>query len=113
MSLVSLASEPISQQAAANTESVRQTARALEAAELTWFGLNAKKHHVMTVNGQRVGFVAFCAVHGLCVESAQLPFGPVKYHSKLATLIINELKVVSQMKIRISSHFFSLRPFPC
>ena len=110
---MSLASEPISQQAAANTESVRQTARALEAAELTWFGLNAKKHHIMTVNGQRVGFVAFCAVHGLCVESAQLPFGPVKYNSKLATLIINELKVVSQMKIRISSHFFSLRPFPC
>jgi hypothetical protein len=99
VSLVSLASEPISQQAKLNTESVRQTTRALEAAELKWFGLNAKKHHVMTVNGQRVGFVAFCTVHGMCVESAQLPFGPVKYNSKLATSVINELKVVSLLKI--------------
>lgn len=95
VSLVSLASEPISQEAKLNTESIRQTTRALEAAELKWFGLNAKKHHVMTVNGQRIGFVAFCTVHGICVESAQLPFGPVKYNSKLATSVINELKVVN------------------
>ena len=97
VSLVSLASEPISQQA--NTESIRQTTRALEAAELKWFGLNAKKHHVMTVNGQRVGFLAFCTVHGMCVDTAQLPFGPVKYNSKLATSTVNELKVVGPNKL--------------
>ena len=95
VSLVSLVSEPISQEAKLNTESIRQTTRALEAAELKWFGLNAKKYHAMTVNGQRIGLVSFCTVHGMCVESAQLPFGPVKYNSKLATSVINELKVVN------------------
>ena len=93
MSLISLASEHISQ--LAKTEEVRQSTRALEAAEVKWFGLNAKKHHVMTIRGQRIGFLAFCTVHGMCVESAQLPFGPVKYNSRMATTIVNELKVVN------------------
>lgn len=96
MSIVSLASDPISQQA--KTEKVRQTTRALEAAEMKWFGLNVKKHHIMTVRGQRVGFLAFCTVHGMCVDSAQLPFGPVKYNSRMATSVINELKVVGPKK---------------
>ena len=94
VSLVTLASDPISQ-LAMKTGRVRQTTRTLETAQLKWFGLNAKKHHVVTVNQQRIGFLAFCAVHGACIESSQLPFGPVKYTPKVATTIVKELKLVS------------------
>ena len=94
VSLVSLASDPISQ-LAMKIDRVRQTTRTLEVAQLKWFGLNAKKHHILTVNQQRIGCLAFCAVHGMCTESSQLPFGPVKYSPKVATTIVKELKFVS------------------
>ena len=94
VNIVSLASEPISQ-LAVETENVRHTTRALEAAGIKWFGLNAKKHLILTVNRQRIGCLAFCAVHGMCTESSRLPFGPVKYSNKVATTIVNELKSVS------------------
>ena len=92
VSLVSLANEPLSQ--LAKSDKVRLTTRALEAAEIKWLGLNAKKHHIMTVKGQRIGCLAFCAVHGMCTDSSQLPFGPVKYSTKMATTVVNELKAV-------------------
>ena len=92
VSQVSLASEPVSQLAI--EDKVRSTVHALEAAEMKWFGLNAKKHQIVTVNRHRIGCLAFCAVHNMCTASSQLPFGPVKYSSKLATTVINELKSV-------------------
>lgn len=94
VSLVSLASDPISQ-LAMKTGKVKQTIRELEATGMNWFGLNAKKHHIFTVNRLRIGCLAFCAVHSMCTESSQLPFGPVKYTSKLATSVVKELRSVS------------------
>ena len=94
LSQISLANGPMSQLAV--EDKVRTTVRALEAAEMKWFGLNAKKHHIIvTANRERIGCLAFCAVHNMCTESSQLPFGPVKYTSKLATTTVNELKSVT------------------
>ena len=110
VSLVSLASAPMSQ-LAVETDSniIRHTTRALEAAELKWFGLNAKKHQILTINRQRIGCLAFCAVHGECTDSSRLPFGPVKYSTKVATATVNELRAVS---IIISMKCLILADFP-
>ncbi len=69
--------------------------RTLEASGFHWLGLNAKGHHIAVVGGQRVGFIAMCAGHGQCIQSSAAPFAPIKYTSKVATFMVNNVKDVS------------------
>ena len=91
--LVSLASDHIRQH---QDEGVVKIMRTLEAADIRWMGLNAKHHEVMIVRGQKVGFLAFCGVQGMCVESSSIPFAPLKYTTKVATTAVEELKKVHE-----------------
>ena len=73
------------------------TLHALEAADIRWLGLNAKKHEIIVMRGQKVGFLAFCGVHGQCIESSSFPFAPLKYSSLVATNAVDELKEVRKL----------------
>ena len=89
--LVSLASDHIRQH---QDEGVVNIIRTLEAADVRWMGLNAKHHEIIVMRGRKVGFLAFCGVQGLCVESSSIPFAPLRYTSKGATTAVEELKEV-------------------
>lgn len=90
--LVTLANHPISLHVSSHL--VQDTVHALEAANIQWLGLNAKKHHIAIVGGQRVGFLAMCAGYGQCVDSSNIPFAPVKYSHKSITSAVSDLKEV-------------------
>ncbi len=76
-------------------EEATVTVRALERAGVEWVGVYAKKHHVVVVGKERVGFLAYCGVHRECGGSnTNLPFSPVKYTSKVAKSAVNNLKEV-------------------
>lgn len=92
--MVSLANNPISLQASSQGSTVRETTRALEAADIKWLGLNAKQHQIVVVQGQRIGFLAFCGVHGQCIHSSNMPFAPLKYSARGATNAVNQLREV-------------------
>lgn len=90
--LVSLANDHIRQDGDQGTTA---TLRALEAANIRWLGLNGKQHEIIVMKGQKIGFLAFCGVHGQCIEPSSMPFAPLKYSPKVASLAVSELKEVS------------------
>lgn len=96
--LVSLANQPVSLHVS-STPLLRSTVSALEAAHIQWLGLNAKKHHIAVIGGQRVGFLALCAGYGQCTDSPNVPFSPVKFSPKLLTSAVNDLKKVYTVEL--------------
>lgn len=89
--MVSLATERMY---SGHDESVKATTQYLEAAGIHWVGLTFKENDVIILSGLRVGFLAFCAVYGECMESGNLPFSPIKYNSKVVAGAVSTLKVV-------------------
>ncbi len=90
--LVSLANVPLHE---AGDPARQSTLRALEAAGIRWLGVRVKHHEVVVIQGEKVGFLAFCAVYGRCVESSGLPYAPLKYTPKAATSAVSRLREVS------------------
>lgn len=68
----------------------------LESAGMRWVGLSGKPHDIVSVDGVRVGLLAFCGVYGHCKDTSSggAPFVPLKYTSKVATGAVTELKEV-------------------
>lgn len=92
MELVSLATAHMY---SGGDEGMKRTTHYLEAAGIYWVGLTFKENNVITLRGVRVGFLAFCAVYGECMESNYMPFAPIKYNSKVAAGAVSTLKSVS------------------
>ncbi|XP_064403038.1 uncharacterized protein LOC135348681 isoform X2 [Halichondria panicea] len=90
VNLLSIANPQVS--SLVTTQLVQPMVHTMEASGIHWLGLNAKCHHIAVVGGQRVGFIAMCAGHGQCLQSSQTPFAPVKYTSKVATSVVNNIK---------------------
>ena len=78
-------------------ERVKSTTQCLEDAGIRWGGVTLKENNILVLNGLRVGFLAFCAVYGECVESASLPYAPVKYSTKAAAGAVSKLKLVGTL----------------
>lgn len=76
-------------------EGVKLTTSSLEAAGIHWIGLTFKESDLITLRGVRIGFLAFCAVYGECMESSYVPFAPIKYNSRVAASAVSSLKSVS------------------
>ncbi|KAL5463631.1 hypothetical protein EMCRGX_G032546 [Ephydatia muelleri] len=70
--------------------------KALEIAQIHWAGvgqgMNVVNERVVALNGQKVGFLAFCGIHGQCAETRERPLVPTRYESKLAAGAIEKLK---------------------
>lgn len=92
MELVSLATPHMY---SSGDDGLKMTTHFLEIAGIHWIGLTFKESDVMTLGGVRVGFLAFCAVYGECMESSYVPFAPIKYNSKVAANTVSSLKSVS------------------
>ncbi len=95
VNLLSIANPQVS--SLVTTQLVQPMVHTMEASGIHWLGLNAKCHHIAVVGGQRVGFIAMCAGHGQCLQSSQTPFAPVKYTSKVATSVVNNIKGVNNI----------------
>ena len=93
MELVSLATERLY---SSGDRGLRATTQQLEAAGIRWLGVTSKEENIVMLGGLRVGFLAYCAVHGECVDSTGLPFAPVRYSSKLASSAVGKLRAVGQ-----------------
>ncbi len=68
--------------------------QALEAAGIRWLGVRVKHYETVMIRGEKVGFLAFCAVYGQCVESSGLPYAPLKYSTKAASSAVKKLREV-------------------
>lgn len=95
MELLSLATEHMY---SGREEGVKATTQCLEEVGIHWGGITFKENNILVLNGLRVGFLAFCAVHGECVESAGLPYTPIKYSSKTAAGAVSRLKEVGTVR---------------
>lgn len=90
-------------------EGLKKTTYSLEVAGIHWIGLTFKESDVMTLRGGvRVGFLAFCAVYGECMESSYVPFAPIKYNSKAAANAVSSLKSVSLLLQEVGANGVSL-----
>lgn len=67
----------------------------LDAVNIEWLGLNAKKHRISRIGDMKVGFLAFCSISSKCTESGFLPFAPVRYSSKASREGVEDLKKVN------------------
>lgn len=70
--------------------------KALDASQIQWVGLSqgttTVNERVVTLNGQKVGFLAFCGIHGKCAEKRERPLVPTRYDSRLAAWAIGKLR---------------------
>ena len=70
---------------------------------MRWVGLSGKQHDIVSVNGVRVGILAFCGVYGQCKDATGgAPFVPLKYTPKVATGAVNELNEVRYLATNIN-----------
>ena len=60
--------------------------------------MNAKHHEIVIAQGEKVGFLAFCGVHGECLQSSSIPFAPLKFSTKSAKKAVSELNEVRSLK---------------
>lgn len=93
LKLVSLANVPIHQ---AGDKARQITLQALESVGIRWLGVRVKQQEIVMIQGEKVGFLAFCAVHRHCVESSGLRYTPHKYTAKAATSAVGRLRGVSE-----------------
>ena len=86
----------------AREEGVKATTQCLDEAGIQWSGITFKENNILVLNGLRVGFLAFCAVYGECIESGGLPYTPIKYSSKTAAGAVGRLKAVGTVKCMLA-----------
>ena len=89
---MSLANELI---ISSHEEGVRRTTHHMKEAGLHWIGLTIRRDILVTVNGLRIGVLAYCAVYRECEDSGGVPLSPVKYSHKTAAAAVKSLKSVS------------------
>lgn len=99
---MSLATELMS---ASGEDSIKRTTHTLGEAGLHWLGLAMRSGNVLTVNGLRIGVLAYCAVYKECAAIMNTPYSPVRYSSKTAATDIKSLKSVS-LNIMIRKYDF-------
>ena len=97
LGVVSLANELI--YSVGQEEAVRMTTHHLQEAGLHWAGLSIREDDVISVNGLRIGVLAYCAVYREC-EDSDAPFSPVKYSPRAAATAVKYLQSVS---LKVSS----------
>ena len=77
--------------------------RAMEIAQIHWVGvgqgMNVVNERVVALNGQKVGFLAFCGIHDQCAETRERPLVPTRYELKLAAGAIEKLRSVCDRDI--------------
>lgn len=70
----------------------------MEAAQVHWVGLgqgvNSVNERIVTLNGKKVGFLAFCGIQHHCTETRERALVPTRYDAKLAASAIEKLKLV-------------------
>ena len=77
---------------------LHRVVKLMEAAQVHWVGLgqgvNSVNERIVTLNGKKVGFLAFCGIRQHCTETRERALVPTRYDAKLAASAIEKLKLV-------------------